>query len=321
MTLTRRMSNVQASRSRSQWRFAARTCALATLWLIAMCTATFAVDVRARVDRDKVQIAEPLQLTIDAIVAPDQRVAFPETGATLGPFQIISTREESDVPELKADTVQRRWTRIYELEAYEAGDLRIPPLDIFVGKDVVSTKAISISVTSNVEANADPQTFRDLKDIEAIPVEPPQERWIVWTALTVVTLLAAAALAWRAFRRQKNHTPLSWTLARLDELQASPEFSAGDRATLLPPLADALREYIQRQFDVAATLQTTPEFLHSIQSDARLTSARREELRELLREVDEIKFASLRPEQTQLHETFARARTFVNETSQAAEAS
>lgn len=100
---------------------------------------------------------------------------------------------------------------------------------------------------------------------------------------------------------------------------------AGDRAVVLPPLADLLREYIQRRLGILAIQQTTPEFLSAIQHDERLPEARRSELKKLLREVDQIKFANYLPagsgalDGSGLDETFDLVTSFVRETSQPAQ--
>ena len=263
---------------------------------------------RAVVDRSEVQVADQFILTVSIVAPAGTRVVFPELVESLGDFHVVRSADQFNVPE----DDQRRWTRIYTLESWESGALEIPAMYLTVAGQTVTTDPVPIKVKSSVEPQADPLQFRDLKELEEIE---PDSRASMWLGLAIVGLSALGLLAWFLMkRRPRELAPDAWAYAQLGEVESSSAYRQGDRAATLPPLADILREYIQRRFGVAAPKQTTTEFLTSIQADDRLTEPRRAELQRLLAEVDQIKFASLRPDNAELNETFERVRSFVRET-------
>jgi len=265
--------------------------------------------IEASVDRNEVDVADPFSLKVVVQAADGVQVQFPQY-EELGPFMISGTEDLFDVPSENG----RRWTRIYLLESFEGGELNVPSLEVGVGSRTLSTDAIAVRVRSLIEPQANPLQFRDLKDLEEIPEDTFSRRTITLCGVAAVAL-AAIAYYVLARRRKRFAAPDFWAYEQLDALQARPECERGDRASILPPLADILREYIRRRFEIAAPQQTTPEFLASVQTDRRLGEARRDEVKALLREVDEIKFAQLIPADSNMHGAFELVRSFVQNTS------
>ncbi len=282
-----------------------------TLALMSL-TAVQAQELTATVDRDKVEIADAFRVSVNVIAADGVAVEFPEALTELGPFMVISTADQFDVP---GDS-GRSWTRTFQLEAYESGSLEVPAIAVKVGQQTLQTEPLAIDVQSTLDAQADPLQFREFKDLEDIPAQPSTGTWILTGLATVLACLAG----WYWMRsRSSSLAPDAWVYSKLSELEAMPEFREGDRTALIPMLADITREYIQRRFHVRATRQTTAEFLAIARSDRRLDEARRAELDGLLKEADQIKFANLVPDSSQLHETLERIRSFVRETAKVAD--
>lgn len=263
----------------------------------------------ASVDRSEVDVADPFSLVVAVQAADGVPVQFPQL-EELGPFMITATEDLFDIPTENG----RRWTRIYALESFEGGELEVPSLQVGVGSRTLSTDPIAVRVRSLIEPQANPLQFRDLKDFEEIPEDTFSRRTI---ALSGVATLVVAAIAYYllALRRRRLAAPDSWAYTQLDMLQACPEYVRGDRARILPQLTDILREYIRLRFDIAAPQQTTPEFLALVQADQRLGEARRDEIKALLKEVDEIKFAQLIPADSNMQGVFELVRSFVQNTS------
>lgn len=284
------------------------------LTLISMATFGHAADIRAQIDRDSPRVAEPFWLTLVVRAPRETSVIFPDVSETLGPFQVLTHRDWPDVPVGE----QRQWTRHFELEGLQGGDLQIPPLAVSVDGQTLTSKAIDVSIASEVAAAADPFSFRDIKPQIDIPTAEKQRSnaW-GWTVAGSLLLAALALAAWR-IRREPTLAPQTWALRELERLRNSDDFRQGRAAQLVPMISNILRQYLERQFGIQATRQTTEEFLATAQNDARLSAEQRLLVRGFLQQVDEIKFAKLPAEQGLVGNSHRLVQDFVRTTSGAA---
>ena len=277
------------------------------LLILVVCVQVPAQSINATANRTEVQVAEPFSLSIAVTAPADSSVQFPEATSSLGDFQVLSTRDLFDVP----TTSGRTWTRTYELETYESGNLQIPTQTVFVDRQPFRSDPISISVKSIVEPQSDPRQFRALKDVEEIPIETSNG----WTIAGIgIGALALAGLVWAVFGRPKSQisaSPEQWARTALGDLRESPVYASKDQSEVLPGLANILREYIQRRFAISAPRLTTIEFLQAARNDQRLSDESRVELKCFLEHVDKIKFGKLVPETDQIQESFARVESFI----------
>jgi hypothetical protein len=271
------------------------------------------VDVQVAVDRTTVEIADPFLLTVSVKVANGSKVQFPSTPkqlGQLGDFDIVSVKDQFDVPTQSG----RLWQRVYELESFASGDLVIPSLSIIVNGETSNSSPIEIRVQSVLEEQADPFVFRDIKEPVEIPAEKPASQSWITRLIAGGAGLGCAALLLLVARRQTTVRADAWAYRKLSELKRSEDFSNGDQAKLLPEVADVLREYIRRRFGMAAPQLTTAEFLELAKSDHRLDGNQQMQLKFLLHQVDQIKFASFLPGGNQLETTFEQAHQFIEET-------
>jgi hypothetical protein len=144
------------------------------------------------------------------------------------------------------------------------------------------------------------------------------KRQAIWPAaiLTLAALAAAAAAAWFCVKRFRGRTkplasPLQKALSDLQSLECE-----GVGPELLPRLADLLRHYLEAQFSLAATRQTSAEFCAALQQKD--VGAPLEPLPQILHLCDEVKFARLRPTQETCLAQFRLARRWLTETLQPA---
>lgn len=151
------------------------------------------------------------------------------------------------------------------------------------------------------------------------PIAPPvpvfpYPAWIVITAL-IVALLVVSAIVWAIVRHLKNRpqppppTPRELALAALEALQ--------NRIAELAPhpfsieVSDVLRGFVVGEFGVAATRQTSPEFLAAAAASPRFTESDKSLLAAFLDKVDLIKFARAQASTTDSEALLEQARRFV----------
>ena len=154
---------------------------------------------------------------------------------------------------------------------------------------------------------------------ELAPIAPPvpvfpYPMWMVITA-AVVGLLIVAAIIWAIVGHIQNRpqppppTPRELALAALEALQS--------RIAELAPhpfsieVSDVLRGFVVGEFRVAATRQTSPEFLAAAAASPRFTEADKSLLAAFLDKVDLIKFARAQASATDSEQLLEQARRFV----------
>ena len=83
-------------------------------------------------------------------------------------------------------------------------------------------------------------------------------------------------------------------------------------------LSDIVRHYLEGQFNIAATGQTTREFLNAAKKNPHLEQTDREALGSFLVAADLVKFARHEPGSNVNNEAIHRAEIFIHETAEAA---
>jgi hypothetical protein len=155
-----------------------------------------------------------------------------------------------------------------------------------------------------------------LRDIKPPIVIPPGWRWAI---IAAAILLGIALLLW-AFRAWKKRQAV-----KLPEPPPPPHVRA--RRSLEDALAligqpqpfcflvsNALRIYLEDQFNLRAPERTTEEFLHELTSSEALSADQKLRLGEFLQRCDLVKFARDVPAEAELRALHATALRLVEET-------
>lgn len=205
------------------------------------------IELDAKTDRDKIQIADPFELTIQVIAPEGTRVAFPPTAETLGPFEVLNTKEKLDIPNSEANAASRIWVQSISLETLDTGQLEIPAIEVAVEQDglkeeILRTKPITIDVESVVEPAADLTKFKGIADVH--DVEVPADRshgWVWLTSGALATLVLAGGALFIATRRNAAVSARAWALRKLKDTQELPEAET------------VVRQFIEERFEFSAT--------------------------------------------------------------------
>ena len=155
----------------------------------------------------------------------------------------------------------------------------------------------------------------DIRDIRG-----PKYIFPLWLAIAVaagaILLLFIGYAVWRRMSRRPPRALLPFELAlqRLDK--ARPLMVPSQVREFSIAISDVVRAYIEVQFDVTATHQTTEEFLHGLvaASNQALVS-HRDLLARFLEQCDMAKFAGVSLSTPIMEELYDSARRFVIESS------
>ncbi len=270
-----------------------------------------AAQIRATLGDEPPKVADPFWVTIAISAEENANVVFPDVPTTLGPFEVLSHKDWFDVPVGNA----RSWTRHFQLESLQSGEFEIPSVLVSVDGETIATEPLTVSINSSVEANADPFKFRDFKKpIEITAEKPGANAWVLW-AVSGLSIAAVLGFVCWSFYRKQSLTDSQFAMLQLEQLRNSEEYHRNDVRAISPKVADLLRSYIERRYSIAATKQTTDEFLKLAQQDDRLDVSKQATLGKFLHHIDEIKFAHLTPEEGSLDKSFSIAENFVRASS------
>ena len=171
--------------------------------------------------------------------------------------------------------------------------------------------AVSLAGGALAKAGED---IRDIRGPKALPGS-----WLL-PAVLVAALFVTLCIAYAIWRRNRQARPLSLTLSEqtLERLERA--------KTLMQPAtarefgiaaSEAIRNYIEKRFEVIATQRTTEEFLQTLLQSSNETLARhRSRLAQFLQQCDFVKFAGASLTVTDMEALFQSARGFVLETGQ-----
>jgi hypothetical protein len=272
------------------------------------------VRIRAQLDRSTAAVADPIELRLTVEAPADVAVALPQSGDTLGPFEVIDVRDVADVPIPDG----RQWTRRYLLESIETGQHTVPEISVAYvdrrGDEPISgevrSRAMPVEIQTLLAETDQPTEFRDIKNAVWAEIPETQVASSPVAAIVISSLLGMAAvcgLIWFC----RPLTPRKWALRMLDRLENSGDAMDGNYEQVYESAANVLREFLFRRMELSVPWLTTPEFLEQAQQDRRLSESVRQQLENFLNSVDMVKFAALSCDRDLLKKAMDKARSFV----------
>ena len=122
-------------------------------------------SVTLKVSRQQINVADTLELVLEARVPENEEVTFPALSGKLGEFTVIGSTDAD--PQLTGEN-QVQLTRSWKLEPFLAGEYEIPALTVgFNEERTIETEPVTIQVASVIP---DAEEDAEMRDI-APPVE------------------------------------------------------------------------------------------------------------------------------------------------------
>lgn len=207
---------------------------------------------------------------------------------------------------------------IFDVSIFSPGNKTIPAVEVRYkdGREwkIVKTKEVPVAVGSLLPRS---QPAADIRDIKG-PLGFREINWFLVSA-AVVFLLASGAFLW-IYIRLKSRKPAKFPHeTALEELESMKGELArtGDVKRYYVGISDAIRNYIERTFDLKAPEMTTEEFLNLVRDAKELSIEHKRLLREFLASCDLVKFARYSPGREEIESVFVTARNFIEETKDA----
>ncbi len=278
--------------------------------------------VTVRLSKDRINMAESLLVRVEAVVNERELVEFPEKIGAPEDFRVAGS-EMSEARLLGDGRISVE--RVYELEPYAPGELKLPPIRVRhfdpqasdADRGEIETEPIDIQVDTVLTVDPRQADIEDIRDPLTAPLP-----W-GWISVGLLLLALLAWVLWRRFRRTKAVVeesgpppppPYETALARLDLLLRSDMLDRGEMKGFYLELTALLRVYIEGQFRLRAPERTTEEFLEEMRRGLAFNPQQRELLRRLLQHGDMVKFAELKPTKEEALGAADLCRQFIEET-------
>ena len=294
-----------------------------------------------KVDKPQLSVGDQFELQLRIIAPNKTNVSYSQVRDTLGPFKIES---QQNIGPLPLDDKRQQWIREYTLVPEQAGELELPALTIYLrdlseqpasdrttrlvnpNEQTIITEPVMITVASVVPEDADITKPKDIAPPVSFPL-PEVDKiapipWLKIIAANIGLLVLLGLIGWWWQNRPQKTTPKAAlaaherALQELNGLQIT-ELDSQEKVDQFHVRAsNILRTYIADRFSINAPAQTTEEFLVNLaeHNNAQDIIERKDLLQTFLRRCDLVKFASNRPIHTEIQQTLASAKNFVEQT-------
>ncbi len=304
-------------------------------------------SVTAAFDRDSVMMGDQFHMVVTVEKDIMQVVGFPgfdgsgeaAPGATAndGPMEIapgVELLAEFPVDTLSVDGRRHSIAKRYLLTIWEAGSYnlgRFPAL--YADKNVVDTLYSPDSlriVVGGFDIDLENDKPYDIKAPLRVPMRPGEISG--WLALGLLGLAVLVVAIWLLVK-YRSRIPLLGgekptvpphveAIRRLEALRHQKLPQNGKHKQYYSGITDILRVYIERRWGIGAMEMTSGEIIEAAdvpRSAGDIDAKRFEDLAELLRTADLVKFAKLVPDEAEVDRAYFNAYYFVEETKAAVE--
>ncbi len=282
-----------------------------------------------RLDRDRILIGQQAHIDLSVTYRVDHggdTILWPSIGDTLtGHLDVVhDSGIDTVLPDKQHDPYLFKQTRTLTITSWDSGYWAIPPFHFVINGDTQETEASLITVnTVQVDTSAG---FKDIKEIYEVPSSwmdwfRDHWPWLAGGAGALAVLTGVIILLVRRARRPKaaDATPAPpqplhvRTLQALQEVDAKKLWQQGHVKEFQSEVTDILRGYIEARFHVPALESTTDDLLAALRVSS-MNGSQREQLANMLRMADMVKFAKWTPLPAENEHVLAGAIKLVHQT-------
>lgn len=252
-------------------------------------------------------VGDTVTLEINAITNGGKQLSLIET-ASLGSFTIIDQYDLLDIP----TTDGRSWYWSLKLDTFDASATSLSGIaldwtDAEGNAGSIHIDPLPVHIQSVAGTSLSDMELRDLKD--AVPLYS-KSNWYIW--IWMIIGIALILIVFRFLRKKpQSFSPHELAMRDLRILKDANH----DVLDFYTHLSDIVRRYLEGQFHIAATGQTTREFLIASRNSPHLEQSDRQSLSSFLVAADLVKFARFEPSNDACGKAIAEAEIFISTTS------
>ena len=257
--------------------------------------------VQTSIDSTKIKIGSQAKLTLKATVDTSAKVSFPQ-GKMFGQLEVINS--------YPVDTIRKgaiyELVKKYGLTQFDSGRYVIPRLPVVINNKTIQTDSLALEV-NNIVVDTLKQKMFDIKPV--VTVKNDYSVWI-WFFITLLVLGGIGYGTWWYLKKRKQQpvkaiptvviTPIEKATAELQNLEKKELLQRGEVKEYYSELSDIARTYIEEAVHIPAKESTTGELIEAMRNAVlrkkmSLKQDTFEQLEEVLRAADMVKFAKSRP--------------------------
>lgn len=300
------------------------------LFIVAFSANAQQIKATASLDSSNILLGDQVKLFLEIDHPKNIEVEFPELPDTILRKIEVLDRSPIDTFELE-DEAFRKQIRSWLITSFDSGTYRIPPywfkLNLNGRADSVSTNGVTLRVhTIPVD------TTRGPTDIKMPYGAPLTLKEVMPFILGVILAGAIIFFILYSIKRKKQNKPIFTlpkkpkepahviALRELDRIKNEKLWQQGKTKLYYSKVTEVLRKYIEERFAIPAMEYTSDETLSAFRYRRDLLNEKTfENLEEILKTADLVKFAKYKPSPDEDNMTLINAYFFVNETKKEAE--
>ncbi len=294
--------------------------------IIFLCFCTFWITaqpkVTVRLDKNKIEIGDQLEMRIKVTHPADMKVFLPEATAIGAAFEVLQYSDSQKALSKKQVVTERNLT----ITTFDSGTCVVERLPIAYQKkgivDTTFSEKLQIQVTSPVIDTS--EFIAPIRDIfqERLSFEEDVLPFI----LVILALLFLSGILFFVIKKQKNKVveheiesqapllpPHVFALLQLDALERGTFLEKGDFKNYYTELSHILREYIEKRYGILALELVTSEILAEL-AFFELPDDAIDALRNVLQTADLVKYAKVMPSDFENQNVLAATRLFIERT-------
>ncbi len=290
------------------------------LILTTLCSSAFAetirtsqdgIDVQATLSPTSFTVGDIVELRIEATTTEGTTLSIKDDGG-FGSFTVVDSNTLLDIP----NKTGRKWTWSMQLDTFDASTTSLSGIVVEWARPsgengAITLDSIPIEIKSVAGDALSDMTIRDIKGPVALFTKSVRSAFLA----SVVIVIALCFLLYRFYKSNKpSLTPHEQAMSAITELKNAHL----EVHSFYTSLSDIVRHYLEGQFHIAATGQTTREFLNAAKQNPHLEQTDRESLGSFLVAADLVKFARHEPGNNLNDDAIRRAEVFIQETAEVA---
>jgi hypothetical protein len=255
------------------------------------------------VDRNRILVGEPVQLTLEADLPPGLTAGW-QVPDSIPHFEFIRKGNLDSVETSSGKT----YKQILTITSFDSGLVVLPPLVMIAGNKKLYTDSIRIEVSYSP---FDPkQDYHDIKDI--IALDNPNVHYIIWIvlAISLVSIFLVIFFIRKKESTQESkqeiaakRTPYEEAIQALEELRKQQLPEKGQVKLYYTRLNDILRLFVLKKLKMATMEKTNEELIMQLRQ-MKFSAAQFSQLAGSLRMSDFVKFAKYQPMQQDNEKNF-----------------
>lgn len=279
----------------------------------------------ASLDQSTIKIGEQTKLHLTVHQPVKEHINFPQLKDSItAKVQIVSAGKRDTAVD-QNDKNRLAVTQTYIITSFDEGTYTIPELAFGSARDTVKTNELTLRVqTVKIDTT---KAIYDIKQPLAVSYtlwDWLRDHW-VWVVVGLVVLLIIGGIIWYIRSRPKKEVvvpvvkvylpPHTIALNKLQELRAKKLWQQEEVKLYYSELSDIIRDYIEQRYAISTQEKTTDEIFAGIRH-LDIKDENRNQLKQILKLSDLVKFAKERPVAAENELTMDTAISFVTQTRQ-----